>query len=449
MSQPDWLALAWADLGVSETPGPQHTSRVLSYYADVGYPGVADDETAWCTAFLGSCLERAGIPSTRSLLARSYLDWGEPASAPLPGTIAVLSRGNDPSLGHVAFVVGGTPADLILLGGNQSDAVTVEVFPRTRLLALRWPSATTTSTAPTSAPPVIPEAELREPIGDPPPDAAFEHALAHVLEMEGGWADDPYDPGGPTNYGITLATFADDKGVALTAENFTQLKSELKSIRLATVRRVYHDRYWLPACCRQMPPALAFFHFDAAVNHGVLGAAHLLQEAVGAVIDGEIGPETLGKGASRPVPDTLADYAGVRRRHYRSLSTFWRFGNGWLARIDRTLAAALQLPFTPPTRTTIQPKEPPMANAPAPTPAAAPDTKWWGHSMTVWGIVVTTLSAVLPTIGPILGLNITAELVQQLGDQIIAVVQAVGALIGTLLTIYGRVRATLPLSATK
>ena len=446
MPQPRWLALAWDDLGVAETPGAQHTQPVLAYYADVGHAQISTDETAWCAAFLGSCLQRAGIASTRSLLARSYLDWGEPAPSPRIGAIAVLSRGNDPALGHVGFVVGSTPADIILLGGNQGDAVTVEVFSRARLLALRWPSATAASNAP---PPVIPEAEPREAIGDPAPDTNFEHALAHILEMEGGWADDPYDPGSPTNFGITLATYADDKGVAIGAENFAALKSELKSIRSSTVRRIYHDRYWLPACCPQMPPALAFFHFDAAVNHGVLGAARLLQEAVGATIDGEIGPETLGSGAGRPVPDTLGLYADVRRRHYRSLSTFWRFGNGWLARVDRTLAAALQLPFTPPSRNSVPPKETPMANAPSPTQTSTPDTKWWGHSMTVWGIVMTTLSAVLPIIGPIVGLNLTAELVQQLGEQIIAVVQAVGALIGTLLTIYGRVRASAPLSVTK
>lgn len=449
MPQPRWLALAWEDLGVAETPGPQHTQRVLAYYADVGHPQISTDETAWCAAFLGSCLERAGIASTRSLLARSYLEWGEAAPLPLPGTIAVLSRGSDPSLGHVAFVVGSTPAGIILLGGNQSDAVTVDVFPHARLLALRRPSATATSTSPASPPPVLPEAEPREAIGDPAPDSTFERALAHVLDMEGGWADDPYDPGGPTNYGITLATYAKDKAIAVTAETFAQLKSELRSISPAAVRRIYYDRYWLAASCPQMPPALAFFHFDAAVNHGVLGSARLLQEAVGATIDGEIGPETLGNGASRPVPDTLALYADVRRRQYRSLSTFWRFGNGWLARIDRTLAAALQLPFTPPSRTAAQPKEPPMPSAPPSTPATAPDTKWWGYSMTVWGVVMTTLSAVLPTIGPLLGLNITAELVQQLGEQVVAVVQAVGALLGTLLTIYGRVRANLPLAATK
>jgi uncharacterized protein (TIGR02594 family) len=437
MPQPRWLTLAWEDLGIAETPGLRHTQRVLAYYADVGHAQISNDETAWCAAFLGSCLERAGVVSTRSLLARSYIDWGDPAPSPRPGTIAVLSRGDDPALGHVGFVVGSTPTDIILLGGNQSDAVTVEVFPRARLLALRRP------------PSVIPEAELREAIGDPAPDSTFEHALAHVLDMEGGWADDPYDPGGPTNYGITITTFADDRGIAVTAENFAQLKSDLRSISHSDVRRIYHDRYWLAAACPLMPPALAFFHFDAAVNHGVLGSARLLQEAVGATIDGEIGPETLGNGASHPVPDTLALYADARRRHYRSLSTFWRFGNGWLARIDRTLAAALQLPFTPPSRNATQPKEPPMANAPASTPANAPDAKWWGHSMTVWGIIMTTLSAVLPTIGPLLGLNITAELVQQLGEQIVVAVQAVGALIGTILTIYGRVRANLPLAATK
>jgi uncharacterized protein (TIGR02594 family) len=446
MPQPRWLALAWEDLGIAETPGPQHTERVVRYYADVGHPHVVNDETAWCAAFLGSCLERAGIASTRSLLARSYLDWGMPAPSPLPGTIAVLSRGNDPLLGHVGFVVGSTPTDLILLGGNQSDAVSVELFPRARLLALRWPAANTEAPA-SSRTSDSPEAPHGEASGDA--SSIFEHALAHILQMEGGWADDPYDPGGPTNFGITLATYAKDKGVAVTADNFAQLKSELRSLRLDTVRRIYFQSYWQPAACSVMPPALAFFHFDAAVNHGVLGAARLLQETVGAVIDGEIGPETLGKGASRPVPDTLALYADVRRRHYRSLSTFWRFGNGWLARIDRTLAAALQLPFAPPSRNATEPKETPMANAPAPVPTTAPDTKWWGHSMTVWGVVMTTLSAVLPTLGPILGLNITADLVQQLGDQLVAIVQALGALVGTLLTIYGRMRATAPLSATK
>ncbi len=82
---------------------------------------------------------------------------------------------------------------------------------------------------------------------------------------------------------------------------------------------------------------------------------------------------------------------------------------------------------------------------PADSPAAAPPTpgtKWWGNSITIWGAIVTALSTVLPTLGPLLGLDITADLIRQLGTDVVAVVQAVGGLIGTILAIYGRVRAT-------
>ena len=164
----------------------------MRYYADVGHDQIKDDETAWCAAFLGSCLERAGLASTRSLMARSYLTWGEPLAEFRPGAVAVLSRTADPAFGHAGFLIGETADSIILLGGNQNDAVTVEAFPRTRLLGLRWPSSAITTQ------PVIPEAEASaEAIGDPATDSAFNRALAHVLEMEGGWTDDPTIPVAP------------------------------------------------------------------------------------------------------------------------------------------------------------------------------------------------------------------------------------------------------------
>ncbi len=214
------------------------------------------------------------------------------------------------------------------------------------------------------------------------------------------------------------------------------------------MRRIYRDRYWLLASCPHLSAPLGFFHFDAAVNQGVTGAARLLQEAVGAEVDGEIGPETLGKAAARPIAETLVLYAEARRRHYRSLATFWRFGKGWLIRVDRTLEAARAITPTQPSPSPSQQQEqtsmtdttqPPAATAPT------PDTKWWGQSMTIWGVIITTLSTVLPAFGPLLGLDVTAELVRQLGDQIVVIVQAVGGLIGTILTIWGRARATTTL----
>ena len=65
--------------------------------------------------------------------------------------------------------------------------------------------------------------------------------------------------------------------------------------------------------------------------------------------------------------------------------------------------------------------------------------------MTIWGVVVTTLSTVLPALGPVLGLNITAELIRQLGDNVVIFGQAAGGLIGTVMAIYGRMRTTTPL----
>jgi hypothetical protein len=80
-----------------------------------------------------------------------------------------------------------------------------------------------------------------------------------------------------------------------------------------------------------------------------------------------------------------------------------------------------------------------------PTPTTAPPAKWWASSLTVWGAVVTALSTVLPVVGPLLGLNIPPELIQQLGDQAVVLAQAVGGVAGTILTIYGRARATTAL----
>jgi hypothetical protein len=65
--------------------------------------------------------------------------------------------------------------------------------------------------------------------------------------------------------------------------------------------------------------------------------------------------------------------------------------------------------------------------------------------VTIWGALITALSTVLPALGPVIGIDITGDLVREAGEQIVLTVQAVGGLIGTVMTIYGRVRANQPL----
>ena len=421
MEQPAWLDHAWQEAGVRETPGPASNSRILQFFRDVGHADVTSDEVAWCAAFVGACLERAGLRSTRSLLARSYLDWGVPIANAKLGAVAVLSRGSDPGQGHVGFVVGAAKDQLFLLGGNQKDAVTVQSFPMGRLLGLRWPST----------------AE-----GGGQDDDLFEAALAHVLAMEGGWTNDPHDPGGPTNLGITLSVFAAWKGLTLTDANRQALMEELKRLDAAAVRPIYRERYWIPSRAGDLPPALAVMHFDAAVNHGVSGAARMLQQALGVSVDGKIGPQTLAAAHGQPVAEVIDRYADIRRARYRSLSHFWRFGRGWLRRVDRTVLAARQIAST---GTKISQQLQAGARPMSQTGQTSQTSKWWGHSITIWGAIITAASTVLPTIGPLFGIDITPDLVQEFGDQVILVVQAIGGLIGIIMTIYGRTRATASL----
>lgn len=424
MQQPSWLDHAWPELGARETAGAGANPRIRALFRDAGHPAVVSDETAWCAAFVGACLERAGVGGTRSLSARSYVQWGVPVASFRLGAVAVLTRGTDAAQGHVGFVVGESATTLMLLGGNQGDRVSVEAFDKSRLVGLRWPEARPTAQA-------APAATDRD---------GFERALKHVLEMEGGWSDDPHDPGGPTNQGITLGVYAASKGLTLDATNNAPLKDELRRIAPETVREIYLKRYWRPSRAADLPPGIALMHFDTSVNHGVGSAARMLQEAAGATVDGEIGPETLAAVARGPAGLLLERYAEIRRARYRALPHFWRFGRGWLRRADLTLARALASSgrgsiTTQEKGTTIM--------QPDLTTAAPP--KWWGQSMTIWGAIISALATVAPAVGPVIGVDITGEVIRQAGGQAVQAVQAVAGLIGTVLTIWGRVRASQPL----
>lgn len=443
MDQPAWLAAAWSEFGVREKPGAANAPAVLKYFAEAVHEKISTDATPWCAAFTGAMLARSGIAPSGSLMARSYLKWGDPLAEPKLGAITVLTRGTSASAGHVAFFLGATEKNVFLLGGNQGDAVTVEAFDKSRVLGYRWPAANA------SAPPVAATTATT---------GIFETALLHVLEMEGGYNDDPYDGGGPTNKGITLETFAKWRGVTVDATSRKNLIAALKQIDGATVRDIYQARYWHPASCAELPDAIAVMHFDAAVNHGVGGAIRFLQAALRVAADGEIGPMTLAAARSGPSDEILARYASLRRQRYRDLSQFQRFGRGWLRRVDATLALAMKCAAEPQQRNEPQKgtatmskdfKFPVPGDIPGQTAAGETDVsadgKWWGHSKTVWGTLITTLATVLPVIGPLFGLHLPADVITQIGDQTLVVVQALAGLFGTLLAIYGRSTASMPL----
>ena len=137
--EPKWMELARAELGVSEVSGSGHNKRIVDYFADAGHPEVKNDETAWCAGFCGAILKRAGMPNSGSLAARSYLKYGTPVETPQVGDIVVFSRGNSTWEGHVGFFVGETDTSVKVLGGNQSNKVSIASYSKTRLLGYRRP----------------------------------------------------------------------------------------------------------------------------------------------------------------------------------------------------------------------------------------------------------------------------------------------------------------------
>lgn len=84
------------------------------------------------------------------------------------------------------------------------------------------------------------------------------------------------------------------------------------------------------------------------------------------------------------------------------------------------------------------------------TQAAGDDGgKWWAQSKTMWGTLITAAATVIPAIGPALGIVLPADIIQTFGDQAITAVQALAGLFGTVLAIYGRLKADTPLALRK
>ena len=99
--------------------------------------------TGNCSSFVNWCFQQVGYEGTRSAAARSWLHWGTSLDHPHYGCVVVLARGKNPSLGHVGFFTDRRPdGKILLLGGNQGNAVSIAAFEAARVLSYRWPRGT-------------------------------------------------------------------------------------------------------------------------------------------------------------------------------------------------------------------------------------------------------------------------------------------------------------------
>lgn len=137
-----WFDIAMQELerGVSEVPGSGANPRIVEYLRSTSLDGAmaASDETAWCSAFVNFCVEKAGFAGTDSAMARSWLHWGRATDTPVTGCIVVFERGAPPS-GHVAFFISRGDSTVKVLGGNQGNRVSIKDYDKSLVLGFRVP----------------------------------------------------------------------------------------------------------------------------------------------------------------------------------------------------------------------------------------------------------------------------------------------------------------------
>lgn len=168
----------------------------------------------------------------------------------------------------------------------------------------------------------------------------FETVFPILLKQEGGYVNNPHDPGGITNLGVT-------KRVWEAWVHHPVGEADMRALTPSAVAPLYRVQYWNGIGGDNLPPALALCVFDFAVNSGVSRAARYLQSIVGVNQDGHIGPGTLAALNTWITTNSLSEavrrYMNDRRSFYKGLPTFGVFGKGWLNRCDAVESAALKL----------------------------------------------------------------------------------------------------------
>lgn len=167
--------------------------------------------------------------------------------------------------------------------------------------------------------------------------SSYDAALACLLVHEGGYVNHPSDPGGPTNFGITIVDYRKYVKRGATA-------ADVKAMKLDEAKTIYRAEYWDAQCCDDLPAGVDYAVFDYGVNSGIGRSGKVLRrvlkllDSTSVVNDGVIA-------AARACDSKvlIAAICDERLRFLRSLKTWPVFGAGWGRRVAEVRAAALAM----------------------------------------------------------------------------------------------------------
>ena len=155
----------------------------------------------------------------------------------------------------------------------------------------------------------------------------FDAAFDRLFVAEGGYVNDPNDPGGETNFGISKRSYPN---------------VDIKGLTRDKAKAIYLHDFWDPIAADALPPSVQFQLLDFAVNSGISTAIRYLQRAVGVADDGVWGP--ISRDAAILITPTALTIALIAERlDFMTRCANWpAAGRGWAHRIAADLRYAVQ-----------------------------------------------------------------------------------------------------------
>lgn len=164
----------------------------------------------------------------------------------------------------------------------------------------------------------------------------YDEALRRLLAHEGGYSNNPSDPGGPTNFGITIADYRRYVNSAGTA-------ADVRAMPLADAKAIYRSKYWDALRGDALPAGLDYAVFDYGVNSGTVRPATVLQRLLGLHADGRMSDAVVEAACRRDAGKLVAQLCDERLVFLKGLKTWPVFGTGWRRRVTEVKTVALTM----------------------------------------------------------------------------------------------------------
>lgn len=166
---------------------------------------------------------------------------------------------------------------------------------------------------------------------------SYDHALACLLQHEGGYTNHPADPGGPTNFGITIADYRKFVKPGATA-------GDVKAMKVEEAKAIYRAKYWDAQRCDELPAGVDYAVFDYGVNSGLGRSGKVLRRVLKLTDNtGAVNDMVIAAARAADAKALVSAICGERLRFLQSLKTWPVFGGGWGRRVAEVQSVALAM----------------------------------------------------------------------------------------------------------